>query len=78
MRSRVQSTRILANVLAGLRQPPKVFLVASAIGFYGNRGDEILDEASSAGTGLVPGMCQEWEAAARHAMDAGIRVVHLR
>jgi uncharacterized protein len=76
--SRVGSTHSLATVLAGLARPPKVLLVASAIGFYGDRGDEILDETSPAGNGFVPAMCREWEAAARPAVDAGIRVVHLR
>jgi uncharacterized protein len=76
--SRVGSTRALATVLAGLARPPKALLVASAIGFYGDRGDEILEERSPAGSGFVPAMCQEWEAAARPAVDAGIRVVHLR
>jgi uncharacterized protein (TIGR01777 family) len=76
--SRVGSTHSLATVLAGLASPPKALLVASAIGFYGDRGDEILDETSPAGNGFVPAMCQEWEAAARPAVDAGIRVVHLR
>ncbi len=76
--SRVQSTRALTKVLLALRKPPKVLLVASAIGFYGNRGDEILDEASPAGTGFAPDMCRQWEAAAGPVVEAGIRVVHLR
>lgn len=76
--SRVDSTRALANLLAGLRQPPKVMLVASAIGFYGNRGDDLLDETSAPGTSFFADVCQQWEAAARPAVEAGIRVVHLR
>ena len=76
--SRVNSTRALATTLSGLRQPPKVLLVASAIGFYGSRGDEILDEDCPAGTGFGAAMCQAWEAAAKPAVDAGIRVVNLR
>ncbi len=76
--SRVDSTRALANLLAALRQPPKVMLVASAIGFYGNRGDDLLDETSAPGTSFFADVCQQWEAAARPAVEAGIRVVHLR
>jgi uncharacterized protein (TIGR01777 family) len=77
-RSRVESTRALATVLAGLRQPPQTFLVASACGIYGDRKDEILDEQSSPGKGFLAELCQEWEAAALPAVEAGIRVVHLR
>ncbi len=76
--SRVDSTRVLAETLAGLHCPPEVMLVASAVGFYGNRGDEVLDENSAAGKGFMAELCQEWEAAARPAVEAGIRVVHLR
>jgi len=76
--SRVQSTRALATMLAGLRHPPKTLLVASAIGIYGNRGDDILDETSLPGRGFFGELCKEWEAAAQPARHAGIRVVHLR
>ena len=76
--SRVASTRFLSETLAALRQPPSVLVKASAVGFYGNRGDETLDEDSAAGTGYFPELCTAWEAAARPAADAGIRVVHLR
>jgi uncharacterized protein (TIGR01777 family) len=76
--SRVDSTRRLATVLAGLHHPPKVFIVASAIGIYGDRGDEVLDETSAPGTGFLAELCQQWEAAAEPAVQAGIRVVHLR
>jgi uncharacterized protein (TIGR01777 family) len=76
--SRVDSTRILATLLAGLRRPPRTMLVASAVGIYGDRGDELLDEASAPGKGFLAGVCEQWEAAARPAMEAGIRVVHLR
>jgi uncharacterized protein (TIGR01777 family) len=76
--SRVQSTRALAETLAGLRNPPQTFLIASAIGIYGNRGDELLDESSAPGSGFLADLCQQWEAAAQPAVDAGIRVVHLR
>jgi uncharacterized protein len=76
--SRVDSTRALASALANLRHPPRTLMVASAIGFYGNRGAEILDESSTAGSGFLPELCQSWEAAAQPAVDTGIRVVNLR
>jgi uncharacterized protein (TIGR01777 family) len=76
--SRVQSTHALATALAGLRRPPSALLVASAIGIYGNRGDEILDERSNPGSGILPRLCRAWEAAAEPARQGGIRVVHLR
>jgi uncharacterized protein (TIGR01777 family) len=76
--SRVNSTHVLATALAGLQRPPRVLLVASAVGFYGDRGEEVLDESSAAGSGFLPGLCREWEAAARPAVEAGIHVVNLR
>jgi uncharacterized protein (TIGR01777 family) len=76
--SRVDSTRVLAEALAQLRTPPKVLVSASATGFYGDRGDEILDEDSVAGEGFFPELCVAWEAASRPAEQAGIRVVHTR
>ena len=76
--SRVDGTRRLSEALARLEQPPKTFIVASAIGFYGDRGDERVTEASAPGSGFLPEVCQAWEAAAAPASDAGIRVVHLR
>jgi len=76
--SRINSTRILATTLANLRHPPRTLLVASATGIYGNRGDELLDENSTPGSGFLAELCQQWEAAARPALDAGIRVVPLR
>ena len=76
--SRAESTRGLAAVLGGLERPPRSFLVASAVGFYGDRGDELLTEASQTGTGFLADLCQQWEAAAEPAVRAGIRVVHLR
>jgi uncharacterized protein (TIGR01777 family) len=76
--SRVESTRALATTLAALGQPPKTLLVASATGIYGNRGDELLDESSAPGRGFLADLCREWEAAALPAVEAGIRVVHLR
>jgi hypothetical protein len=76
--SRVQSTRALAEALGGLQRPPRSLVVASAIGIYGNRGDDLLDESSRPGSGFLAELCQEWEAAAEPAVKAGIRVVHLR
>ena len=76
--SRVRGTRHLADALAKTQSRPRVFICASAIGFYGNRGDEVLTEASPAGKGFLPEVTREWEAASRIAADAGIRTVNLR
>jgi uncharacterized protein (TIGR01777 family) len=76
--SRVQGTRLLCETLAKLRQPPRVLVSASAIGFYGNRGDEELTETSALGAGFLPDVCREWEAATKAAEEAGVRVVHFR
>jgi uncharacterized protein (TIGR01777 family) len=76
--SRVTPTRALATVLAGLRSKPAVLVCASAVGIYGSRGDELLTEASSPGTGFLAELCLAWEKAAQPAIDAGIRVVHVR
>lgn len=76
--SRVDSTRALATALARLRPPPRSLLAASAVGIYGNRGNEILDESSAPGAGMLSDLCRAWEAAAAPAVEAGIRVVHLR
>jgi uncharacterized protein (TIGR01777 family) len=76
--SRAQGTRHLADALAKTQSRPRVFICASAIGFYGNRGDEVLTEASPAGNGFLPEVTREWEAASRIAADAGIRTVNLR
>jgi uncharacterized protein (TIGR01777 family) len=76
--SRVDSTRALATALADLNKPPRSLLVASAVGIYGDRGDEMLDESSSPGSGFLADLCQAWEAAATPAVEAGIRVAHLR
>jgi len=76
--SRVQGTRLLSTTLAGLRQPPPVLVCASAIGFYGDRGGEVLTEESAPGSGFLPQVVRSWEAAADPARAAGIRVVHLR
>ena len=76
--SRVTGTRLLSEALAGLQHPPKVLIVASAIGFYGDRGDEVLTEDSASGSGFLAEVCREWEAAAEPARRAGIRTVHVR
>ena len=76
--SRVDGTRRLAAALAALPRPPRTLVAASAIGFYGDRGDETLDESSAPGKGFLPEVCQAWEAAADAAREAGLRVVHLR
>ena len=78
LRSRVDGTATLARTLAGLDQKPDVLICASAIGFYGDRGDELLTEDSEAGSGFLADVCREWEAAAEPAREAGIRVVSIR
>lgn len=76
--SRVAGTGLLAAALARLSRPPRVLLAASAVGYYGDRGDEVLREDSAPGTGFLADLCRDWEAAAEPARRAGIRVVHLR
>lgn len=73
--SRVTGTRTLVDAFRKTGNPPKIFISASATGFYGNRGDEILTEESAAGTGFLPEICQEWENEANRAKDFGARVV---
>ncbi|HEV2112596.1 MAG TPA: TIGR01777 family oxidoreductase [Terriglobales bacterium] len=76
--SRVLGTRNLAEALAGAEKKPEVLISASAIGFYGSRGDEVLTEESSAGTGFLAEVARDWEAATQVAAAARIRVVNLR
>jgi uncharacterized protein len=76
--SRIRSTQLLSESLAGLTRRPSVLVAASAMGFYGDRGDEVLTEASPAGSGFLPEVCQAWEAATESAARNGIRVVNLR
>jgi uncharacterized protein (TIGR01777 family) len=76
--SRVVSTTNLSEALAKSHNPPKTFLCASATGYYGSRGDEILSEESSPGTGFLAEVCREWESATEPAARAGIRTVNLR
>jgi len=76
--SRVKGTSNLAQALAQAKQKSQVFICSSAIGYYGDRGDELLNEQSSPGSGFLPEVCVEWEAAAKPAIDAGIRTVMMR
>jgi uncharacterized protein (TIGR01777 family) len=76
--SRVRGTRLLAETLAALNGPPSVLVSASAVGYYGDRGDEVLTEESSPGTGLLPEICKQWEASTQPAEAAGIRVAITR
>lgn len=76
--SRVQGTRLLAETLAKLNSKPRALVSASAIGYYGDRGAETLTEQSAAGTGFLPEVCREWEAATQPAVEAGIRTALLR
>ncbi len=77
--SRTVSTSLLASTLAGLQTPPKVFLSGSAIGIYGDRGDEIVNEESPSGeNNFFVDLVERWEAAAQSAADSGIRTAYLR
>jgi uncharacterized protein (TIGR01777 family) len=76
--SRTKPTRALSEALAKLNNPPRTLVSASAIGFYGHRGDEILREGSAPGSGYLPEVCLGWEGATASAVQKGIRVVHLR
>jgi len=76
--SRVLGTRNVVDAISKLKNKPKVFVASSAIGFYGERGDEEVTESSAAGDNFLAGVCKEWEAESRRAEDAGIRTVLLR
>ncbi len=76
--SRVRSTALLARALAAARGGPRVLVSASAVGWYGDRGEEPLDESSPPGTGFLAGLAQRWEEAAAPAARAGVRVAHPR
>jgi uncharacterized protein len=78
MQSRKKGTRLLAEAIASLSEPPKVMVSASAVGYYGDRGNELLREDSGPGSDFLAEVCQAWEAAADPAREAGIRVVHPR
>ena len=76
--SRVKGTRLLCDTLAQLPTPPKVLVCASAIGYYGDRGAEVLTEESASGVGFLAEVCRAWEGATEPARQKGIRVVNLR
>jgi uncharacterized protein (TIGR01777 family) len=76
--SRTDTTALLAKTIASLSRKPSVFLSGSAIGIYGARNDEQLTEVSTHGTGFLAEVCEQWEAAAKPAVDAGVRTVYLR
>jgi uncharacterized protein (TIGR01777 family) len=76
--SRVLGTTLLCQTLAGLNKKPDVLICASAVGFYGDRGDYECDESASSGRGFLPDVCVAWEAATEPALRGGIRVVNLR
>src|SRR6185295_10976887 len=65
--SRIRGTQLIAGAIARAEPPPKVFICASAIGYYGDRGDELLTENSAPGTGFLPDVCKEWEASTQAA-----------
>ncbi|MCZ6695799.1 MAG: TIGR01777 family oxidoreductase [Acidobacteria bacterium] len=77
-RSRVDGTLLLTRALAAAESPPRVLIAASAVGYYGDRGDETLTEKSERGRGFLPAVCVAWESATEPAEAKGIRVVHLR
>jgi uncharacterized protein (TIGR01777 family) len=76
--SRVAGTTTLAEALAQAATKPPVFICSSAIGYYGDRGNEVLHENSKPGVGFLPDVCREWEAATQAAVNAGIRTVQMR
>lgn len=81
LESRVEGTALVARTmadLAGRSGGPRVLVCASGVGFYGSRGDELLTESSTGGSGFLAEVCRQWEAAADPAREAGLRVVHMR
>ena len=76
--TRVRGTKMIAESIAQARIKPKVLLSASGVGYYGSRKDEILTEASSVGRGFLADLAKQWESATKPALEAGVRVVHLR
>lgn len=76
--SRVNGTRLLSETVANLSRKPATFINASAIGFYGSRGDDLVDEDSGPGEGFLASVCRQWESATAPAEQAGIRVVKIR
>jgi uncharacterized protein (TIGR01777 family) len=76
--SRIDTTRVLVDSLSRLKQKPRALIVASAIGYYGSRGDEILTESSTNGTDFLALVCRDWEAEANRAAATGVRTIMLR
>jgi hypothetical protein len=76
--SRIQTTDIMARAIAAAEDPPGVFVSMSAVGYYGDRGDEMLDEGSMAGSGFLTDLCRSWEAATSPARERGVRVAFAR
>ncbi len=76
--SRVDGTDLIATTIAAMNTKPKVLVSGSAIGYYGDRGTEVLTEASTGGSDFLADLCSQWEAATQPAEDAGIRVAHIR
>lgn len=78
LNSRLDGTRELIDYISLLADKPKVFLCASAVGYYGNRGNELLDETSSLGVGFLAEVCRQWEKETQRLTSLGVRVVNLR
>ena len=78
MESRVQSTSTLANAIASVTKKPSLFISTSAVGYYGDRPGEVLDESADQGEMFLSDVCEAWERSANPALDAGVRVVHPR
>lgn len=76
--SRIKGTQLLVDYFVNAEQKPDLLISGSAVGFYGNRGDELVDESSKPGTGFAAELCQQWEAATEPTKQAGIRVVNIR
>ena len=76
--SRVIGTKALSRNIAEADDKPRVYISGSAIGYYGDRGDEAVNEDSAAGSGFLPDTCREWEAQTRTASESGVRTVHIR
>jgi uncharacterized protein (TIGR01777 family) len=76
--SRVNSTNLLAKTITNLKKKPELFMVASAMGWYGDRGDENLTENSTSGEGFLPQICRNWENAVKSVTESGIRTINLR
>jgi uncharacterized protein (TIGR01777 family) len=76
--SRVRGTSLIATTIASVSRPPRAFVSGSAMGIYGSRGDEVLDEASAPGNDFLAEVAKEWEAAADQASGGGVRIVKLR